>query len=82
MRDLGYSQVERWERTFTETIEADFVVGYILSATSTDQIPAVRRTEFAREVRAAITGVEPSGHVVETVPVRAVLGRTGSGPPN
>ncbi len=76
MRDLGYSQVERWERTTAETIDVDFVVGHILSATSTDQIPPAQRQEFAREVSSAITAVAPSGRMAETVSVRAVIGHT------
>jgi SAM-dependent methyltransferase len=76
MLDLGYTQIERWERSQVETIDVDFVVGHILSATSTDQIPAAQRQDFAQEVRAAITALAPSGRVVETVNVRAVIGRT------
>ncbi|HZE05384.1 MAG TPA: methyltransferase domain-containing protein [Solirubrobacteraceae bacterium] len=76
MRDLGYTSVERWEQINAETIDVDFIVGHILSATSTDQIPPDDRTAFAEEVRAAITALEPSGRVVETVPVRAVIGHT------
>ena len=76
MRDLAYAQVERWERTEVETIDAGFVVGHILSATSSDQIPPGQRQEFAQEVSSAITAVAPSGRVVETVRVRAVIGRT------
>jgi SAM-dependent methyltransferase len=76
MRDLGYTQVEPWEQITTETIDVDFVVGHILSATSTDQIPSAERHDFAQEVSSAITAVAPSGRVAETVRVRAVIGRT------
>jgi ubiquinone/menaquinone biosynthesis C-methylase UbiE len=79
MRDLGYTQVERWEQTSTETIDLEFVVGHILSATSTDQIPPADRQEFAQEVSSAITAVAPSGRVAETVHVRAVIGHTSHG---
>jgi hypothetical protein len=76
MRDIGYTQVERWERIYVETIDVDFIVGHIFSATSIDQIPSAQRQQFAQEVRAAITAVAPSGRVAETVNVRAVIGRT------
>ena len=79
MRDLGYTQVERWEQTSTETIDLEFVVGHILSATSTDQIPPADRQDFAQEVSSAITAVAPSGRVTETVQVRAVIGHTSHG---
>jgi SAM-dependent methyltransferase len=75
MHDLGYTEIERWERTYVETIDPDFVVGHILSATSTDQIPSTHRPQFAREVRSAITAVAPSGTISETVSVRAIIGR-------
>jgi len=75
MRDLGYTEIERWEQTRVETIDVDFVVGHILSATTTDQIPASQRDEFAREVSSAICRVDPSGRLAETVSVRAVIGR-------
>ena len=75
MRDLGYTEIERWEQTYVETIDVDFVIGHILSATTTDQIPASQRDEFAREVSSAICRVAPSGRVAETVSVRAVIGR-------
>jgi SAM-dependent methyltransferase len=75
MRDLGYTEIERWEQTHVETIDVDFVVGHILSATTTDQIPASQRDEFGAEVSSAIRLVEPSGRVAETVSVRAVIGR-------
>jgi len=75
MRDLGYTEIERWERTHVETIDLDFVVGHILSATSTDQIPSTHRPQFAREVRSAITAVAPSGTISETLSVRAIIGR-------
>ena len=74
MRDIGYAGIERWERTAVEKISADFVVGHILSAISTEQISLTEREAFARELAAAITAVEPSGCVVESVPVRAVIG--------
>jgi ubiquinone/menaquinone biosynthesis C-methylase UbiE len=77
MRDLGYTQVERWEQTDIETIEVDVVVGHILSATSSDQIPPAERQDFMQELSSAITAVAPSGRVVETVEVRAVIGHTG-----
>jgi SAM-dependent methyltransferase len=79
MRDLDYTQVERWERSHVESIDLDFVLGHILSATSTDQIPSAQRQDFAQEVCAAITAVAPSGRVVETVSVRAVIGCTDHG---
>jgi SAM-dependent methyltransferase len=75
MRDLAYTEIERWEQTRVETIDVDFVIGHILSATTTDQIPAGQRDEFAREVSAAICRVAPSCRVAETVSVRAVIGR-------
>lgn len=80
MRDLGYTSVERWERIDSETIDVEFIVGHILSATSTDQIPSADRAAFAQEVRIAITALEPSGRVVETVPVRAVIGHADNDP--
>jgi hypothetical protein len=75
MRDLGYTEIEHWEQTEVETIDVDFVIGHILSATTTDQIPLAQREEFAREVRSAIRSVAPSGRVVESVSMRAVIGR-------
>lgn len=75
MRDLGYTEIEHWEQTEVETIDVDFVIGHILSATTTDQIPLAQREEFAREVRSAIRSVVPSGRVVESVSMRAVIGR-------
>jgi hypothetical protein len=75
MRELGYTEIERWERTYEETIDADFVVGHILSATSAEQIPATRRDEFADAIRTAIEASAPSGRITETLPVRAVIGR-------
>ncbi len=75
MHDLRYTHVERWERVHTETINVDFIIGHILSATSTDQIPPRERQHFAQDVRSAIAAVAPSGHVVESVNVRAVIGR-------
>lgn len=74
MRDLGYCQVERWEQTTVETIDLDFVIGHILSATSTAQIPRTERHDFAQEVDAAITAIAPSRRVAERVSVRAVIG--------
>jgi SAM-dependent methyltransferase len=76
MNDLGYTAVERWERSHVETIGVDFIVGHILSATSTDQIPPAQRESFAQEVDSAISAAAPSRRVVETVSVRAVIGRT------
>ena len=76
MRELGYTEIERWERTDVQPIDADFVVGHILSATSADQIAASQREEFAREVSSAIQAAGPAVQLVETVPVRAVIGRT------
>lgn len=76
MSDLGYTEIERWERTEVEPIDVDFIVGHILSATSTDQIPPSEREAFAREVSTAIHTAEPRGQLIETVPVRAVIGRT------
>jgi SAM-dependent methyltransferase len=75
MRDLGYTEIERWERTHVETIDPDFVVGHILSATSTDQIPPAHRPQFGREVHSAIAAVAPSENISETVSVRAIIGR-------
>jgi hypothetical protein len=77
MRDLGYAEIERWERTYEETIDSDFVIGHILSATSAEQIPPTQRGEFADEIRTAIEAIAPSGRVTETLPVRAVIGRPG-----
>jgi ubiquinone/menaquinone biosynthesis C-methylase UbiE len=76
MRDLGYTQIERWQRTEVQAIEVDFVIGHILSATSVDQIPPRQREQFAQEVRSAISTVAPLGQLVETVPVRAVIAFT------
>jgi len=39
MDALGYTKIERWERTYAETIDVEFIIGHILSATSSDQIP-------------------------------------------
>jgi SAM-dependent methyltransferase len=80
MRDLGYTQIERSERSRVETIDVDFVIGHILSASSPDQIPVAQRPDFAEQVSAAITAIAPSERVVETVRVRAVIGRTDHGP--
>jgi ubiquinone/menaquinone biosynthesis C-methylase UbiE len=76
MRKLGYTQVERWERIYVETIDVDFIIGHIFSATSIDQIPSAQRQQFAQELCSAITAVAPSGRVAETVNARAVIGRT------
>ena len=75
MRDLGYTQIERWARTYEETIDTDFVIGHMLSAISTVQIPPTQRRAFADEIRKALETIAPSGRVTETVPVRAVIGR-------
>jgi hypothetical protein len=56
----------------------DFVTGHVLSATSTDQIPPTERQRFASELTSAIKTIAPTGRVVETVSVRAVIGRTGN----
>jgi hypothetical protein len=76
MRELGYRGIERWEQRYEETIDIDFVVGHILSATSSEQIPLAQGREFEDGVRSAITAVAPSGHVVETVAVRAIIAST------
>jgi hypothetical protein len=73
MRDLGYLRIERWEQSYKETIDIDFIVGHILSATSAEQIPLTQRRKFEDEVRSAIRAVASSGHLVETVAVRAVM---------
>jgi SAM-dependent methyltransferase len=78
MQDLGYAQIERWEQTHAETIDLDFVTGHVLSATSTDQIPPTERQRLASELTSAIKTIAPTGRVVETVSVRAVIGRTGN----
>jgi ubiquinone/menaquinone biosynthesis C-methylase UbiE len=75
MHELGYTSVERWEQSRVETIDIDFIVGHILSATSPDQIPASERQEFAREVATAINKIATAGRVTETVSVRAVTGQ-------
>jgi ubiquinone/menaquinone biosynthesis C-methylase UbiE len=75
MRELGYTEIEYWERTQAEVVDLDFVVGHILSATSTDQISPTQRDEFAHEIRSAIHAAAPAAQLVETVPVRAVIGR-------
>jgi len=79
MHDLGYLGIERWEQSYEETIDIDFVVGHILSATSTQQIPPAQRRNFEDDVRSAITAVAPSGHVVETVVIRAIIASTERG---
>ncbi len=61
MRDIGYTHVERWEHIHVETIDLDFLIGHILSATSTDQIPSAQRADFAEEVSSAISAVAPTG---------------------
>lgn len=76
MRELGYTQIERWEQTRTETVDLDFVAGHILSAVSTDQIPPSDRPAFAQELATAVEAVAASGRVVETVQVRAVIANT------
>jgi SAM-dependent methyltransferase len=78
MNALGYTEIERWERTYVETIDLDFVVGHVLSATSVEQIPPAERQDFAREVSAAIATVAPSLRVDESIRVRAVIGRPRS----
>ena len=80
MKALGYLQIERWERTYVETIDVDFVIGHILSATSADQIPPAQRPNFARDVSSAIRTLAPSGRVDETLSVRAVIAQP-RGPP-
>jgi SAM-dependent methyltransferase len=77
MHDLGYREIERWQQTYEETIDIDFVVGHILSATSAKQIPLSQRRDFENEVRSAITAGSPSGRVRETIPVRAIIASTG-----
>jgi len=74
MCDLGYRQVVRWEQTRVEEIDIDFIVGHLLSAISTEQVPAAQRRELAQELSTAIRAIEPSGRVLEEVPVRAVIG--------
>jgi SAM-dependent methyltransferase len=74
MNARGYTQIEWWERTYAETIDLEFIIGHILSATSSDQIPPAQREDFAREVSSAITALAPSGQVDERVSVRAVIG--------
>jgi ubiquinone/menaquinone biosynthesis C-methylase UbiE len=74
MNALGYTQIERWEQRYVETIDVEFIVGHILAATSSDQIPPAQRANFAQEVASAITTLAPSGRVEEPVSVRAVIG--------
>jgi ubiquinone/menaquinone biosynthesis C-methylase UbiE len=76
MRDLGFRDVERWERTYQSTIDIDFIVGHIFSATSPAQIPPEQRPAFEEHLRAAIAAAAPFGNMTETVVVRAVIGRT------
>jgi hypothetical protein len=76
MRELAHGRIDCWAHTHEETIDVEFVVGHILSATSENQIPATEREHFANEVRSAITAIAPSGRVTENVPVRAVISRT------
>lgn len=78
MHDLHYAHVERWEQAQTETIDVDYVIGHILSATSTDQIPAAQRADFAQDVQSATEAVAPSGQMLETVSVQAVIGQPTS----
>jgi ubiquinone/menaquinone biosynthesis C-methylase UbiE len=78
MRRLDYVQVERWERSFADTIDLDFIVGHILSAVSTDQIAPAARQDFAKEVSTAISAVASAEQFVETVKVRAVIGHSDS----
>ena len=80
MHALGYTQIERWERTYVETIDLDFIIGHILSATSADQIPPAQRQDFAREVSSAITTLAPAGRVDELISVRAVIGHPHNDP--
>jgi SAM-dependent methyltransferase len=80
MRDLGYSGIELWEQTAVETVGVDFVVGHILSAIPEGRIPPSERQGFAHDLTSAVTAVEPSGRVVETVTARAVVGRTRRDP--
>ena len=79
MREFGYLGIERWEQSYEETIDIDFVVGHILAATSTAQIPPAQQRNFEDDLRSAITAVAPSGHVVETVAVRAIIASTHRG---
>lgn len=74
LHDLGYARITRWEQKHTETIDTEFVVGHLLSAISTDQIAPPQRNRFAQELSRAITRVEPSGSMLETVTTRAVIG--------
>jgi SAM-dependent methyltransferase len=76
MNALGYTEIERWERSYVDTINLDFVIGHVLSATSADQIPPAQRDDFAREVSSAITALAPSRCVDERVSVRAVIGHS------
>lgn len=75
MRRLGYSSIQRWERSYADPIDVDFVAGHLLSATSAEQIPPAQRQAFAQELAAAIAAVAQSGRVVESVSVRAVIGQ-------
>jgi SAM-dependent methyltransferase len=76
MRTLGYRGIERWEQTYEDTIDIDFVVGHILSATSAEQIPLSQKPEFENAVRSAITAASPSAPIRETIPVRAIIAST------
>jgi hypothetical protein len=76
MRDLGYVAIERWEESYYETIDVDFVVGHILSATSAEQIPLAAREDLEGEIRSAFQAVAPSGTVSEPITVRAVIAST------
>jgi SAM-dependent methyltransferase len=79
MRDLGYSGVQRWTRTYETTIDIDFVVGHIYSALSPTQIPRDQTSVFEQQLRKEIAAVAPSGRVTETVVVRSVVGRANAG---
>jgi SAM-dependent methyltransferase len=80
MRDLGYRDIERWHQRYEESIDIDFVVGHILSATSAEQLPLSQKREFENEVRSAIIASSPSAPIRETVPVRAIIASTGHDP--
>jgi len=77
MRALGYASIERWQSTNEEMIDISFAVGHLLSATSTEQIPPAQQQSFEDEVRSALLAVAPSGRLVETLPVRAIIASTG-----
>ena len=71
LQELGYRDIERWERVYEDEVDADFVVGHIFSALSPDQVQPSRRSEFAH----AMANVLPTGTFSESVAVRAVVGR-------